>query len=234
VHKQLAWYLSIDGNVGGNKTGIHPAQNTSFEDHETMNLSTRTMVYPVVMAFSLAGCAFWHSGLPEHVFTTPLQNGYMTSRVAIFKFREPPYARGMGRAASESLYEALLRNNVFQCVTLEVGVSDTRPESLISLARNKHYDLMITGDLLYYFEGSLHEPSRVDGRIRVIHVHTNKTLWYAKAVDLGPPAPYTDYILFERPGTHAPTAMGLLNRNAEKFTKMLLNAPPQEFSSIMP
>ena len=214
--------------------GLHPVQNTSFEDHETMNLSTRSMVCAVVMAFCLGGCALWHSGLPEHVFTTPLQNGYMTSRVAVFKFREPPYARGMGRAASESLYEALLKNDVFQCVTLEVDVSDTRPETLISLARDKHYDLMITGDLLYYFEGSLHEPSRVDERIRVIHVHTNKTLWYAKAVDLGPPAPYTDYILFEPPGTHAPTALGLLNNNAEKFCRMLLNAPPQEFSAIMP
>jgi hypothetical protein len=230
----LAWYLSIVGDVGKNKMGIHPARNTSFEDHETMNLSTRTMVYSVVMALSLAGCAFWHSGLPEHVFTTPLKNGYVTSRVAVFKFREPPYARGMGRAASESLYEALLKNDVFQCVTLEVDVSDTRPESLVSLARNKHYDLMITGDLLYYFEGSLHEPSRVDERIRVVHVDTNKTLWYAKAVDLGPAAPYTDYILFERPGTHAPAALGLLDKNAEKFCKMLLNAPPQEFSAIMP
>jgi hypothetical protein len=199
-----------------------------------MNLFTKTMVYVVIMAFCLAGCAFWHSGLPEHVFTTPLQNDYVTSHVAVFKFRAPPYARGMGRAAAESLYEALLRNNVFQRVTLELDVTDTRPESLISVARNKHYDLIITGDLLYYFEGSLHEPSRVDERIRVVHVDTNKTLWYAKAVDLGPAAAHTDYILFERPGTHAPTALGLLNKNAEKFCKMLLNAPPQEFSAIMP
>lgn len=209
-------------------------ENPSFEDHETMNLSTITMVYVVVMAFCLAGCAFCHSGLPEHVFTTPLQNDYMTSHVGLFKFRSPSYVRGMGRAASESLYEALLRNHVFRCVTLELDVTDTRPESLISVARNKHYDLIITGDLLYYFEGSLHEPSRVDERIRVVHVDTNKTLWYAKAVDLGPAAPYTDYILFQRPGTHAPTALGLLNKNAQKFCKMLLNAPPQEFSAVMP
>jgi len=187
-----------------------------------------------VTAFCLAGCAFWHGDLPEHVFTTPLKNDYMTSHVAVFNFRAPPYAEGMGRAASESLYEALLRNHVFQCVTPELDVTDTRLESLLSVARNKQYDLIITGDLLYYFEGSLHEPSRVDERIRVVHVDTNKTLWYAKAVDLGPAAPYTDYILFERPGAHAPTALGLLNKNAEKFCKMLLNAPPQEFSAVMP
>jgi hypothetical protein len=226
--------LSIDEEVRENKTGICPVENTSFEDHETMNLSTKTMVYVVVMAFFLAGCAFWHSGLPEHVFTRPLQNDYVTSRAPVFKFREPPYARGMGRAASEALYEALVRNDVFQCVTLELDVTDTRLASLISVARNKHYDLIITGDLVYYFEGSLHEPSRVDERIRVVHVDTNKTLWYAKAVDLGPAVPPTDYIVFERPGIPAPTAMGLLNRNAEKFCKMLLNAPPQEFSAVMP
>jgi hypothetical protein len=68
----------------------------------------------------------------------------------------------------------------------------------------------------------------------VVHVDTNKTLWYAKAVDLGPAVPHTDYIVFERPGIPAPTAMGLLNRNAEKFCEMLLNAPPQEFSAVMP
>jgi hypothetical protein len=194
-----------------------------------MNLFTKTMVYVVVTAFCLPGCTLWHRDLPEHVFTTPLQNDYMTSHVAVFKFRSPPYARTMGRAASESLYEALLRSHVFQRVTLELDVTDTRQESLMSVARNKHYDLIIMGDLLYYFEGSLHEPSRVDERIRVVHVDTNKTLWYAKAVDLGPAAPYNDYILFERPGMHAPTALGLLDKNAEKFCKMLLNAPPQEF-----
>jgi hypothetical protein len=194
-----------------------------------MNQVTKTMGAIVVAAFCMAGCASWHGDLPEHVFTTPLKNDYMTSRVAIFNFRAPPYARGMGRAASESLHEALLRNHVFQRVTLELDVTDTRPESLLSVARHKDYDLIITGDLLYYFEGSIHEPSRVDERIWVVHVDTNKTLWYAKAVDLAPAAPYTDYLLFQRPGMHAPTAMGLLNRNAEKFCKMLLNAPPQKF-----
>jgi len=194
-----------------------------------MNRVTKTMGSLVVTAFCLAGCTFWHGDLPERVFTTPLKNDYMTSHVAVFKFRAPAYARGMGRAASESLHEALLRNHVFQRVTLELDVTDTRPESLLSVARQKHYDLIITGDLLYYFEGSLHKPSRVDERIRVVHVDTNKTLWYAKALDVGPAAPHTDYILFERPGMHAPTAMGLLNKNAEKFCKMLLNAPPQKF-----
>jgi len=220
--------LSIDGNVGGNTRGIGPVENTSLEDHETMNLYARTMICTAVIAFCLVGCALWHGRLPEHVFTMPIENPYMTSRVAVFKFREPPYARGMGRAASESLYEVLLRNDVFQSVAFEGDVSDTRLESLIRAARHKHYDLIITGDLLYYFEGGLHEPSRVDERIRVIHVDTNKTLWYAKAVELGTPAPYTDYIVFERPGVHAPTAMGLLNKNARKFCKMLLHSPPQE------
>jgi hypothetical protein len=198
-----------------------------------MTVSTKITVCALVMAFCLVACTYQRkvllkpTGVPEHIYKAPLHNDYITSSVAVFNFREPPYARGVGRAACESLYEELLRNSVFTSVSLESDVSDIRMESLMEIARDKNYDLIITGDLLYYFEGSLHHPSRVDERIRVIQVATNKTLWYAKAVDIGPPAPYTDHIVVEGRGAEAPTTMTLLKRNAEKFCKMLLNEPSQ-------
>ena len=202
-----------------------------------MNLSSKITVYAVAMASLLGGCAYQRSvtlsatGLPEEIFATPQQNDYSTSNVVLFKFTEPSFAPGMGKEAAQFLYQELLKNSVFLNVTRELGVTDIRIEKLLEIARSKKYDLLITGDLLYWLEGSLHEPSRADEQIRVIDVPTNRTLWYAKAVDIGTPAPYADYIFIEGRGARAPTARTLLKRNAEKFCKMLLNSPPQERSA---
>lgn len=202
-----------------------------------MNLSTKTTVYAVAVAFFLVGCAYQRrvtlppTGLPEEIFATPRQNYYSTSNVGIFKFTGPSYAPGMGKAATQSIYQELLRNGVFLNVTPELDVTYTGIDNLIDIARAKKYDLVITGDLLYYFEGSLHQPSRVDERILVIDVPTNRTLWYAKAVAIASPAPYADYIFIEGHTASAPTTMTLLKRNAEKFCKMFLHSPPQEFSA---
>lgn len=211
-------------------------KNMIVGDYETMRVSTKITVCAMVMVFCVAGCAYTYqrnvllkpAGLPEHIYEAPLHDDYTSSKVAVFSFREPPYARGVGRVACESLYEELLRNSVFASVSLESDVSDIRLENLMDIARSKHYDLIITGDLLYYFEGGLHQASRVDERIRVIRVGTNKTLWYAKAVDIGPPAPYTDYIVALGRGAPAPSTRTLLKRNAEKFCKMFLNQPLEE------
>ena len=205
-----------------------------------MNLSFKTRVYAAVLASLLIGCAYQRSatlsptGLPEEIFATPQENNYSTSNVALFKFTEPSFAPRMGKEAAQCLYRELLKNRVFLNVTRELEVADIRIENLIKIARSKGYDLLITGDLLYYLDGSLHQPARADEQIRVIEVSTNRTLWYAKAVDIGTAAPYADYILLEGRGAHAPTARTLLKRNAEKFCRMLVNLPRQERSDIVP
>ena len=205
-----------------------------------MNLSSKITVYALVVAFFLVGCAYQRrvtlapTGLPEEIFATPQLNYYGTSNVGLFNFTEPSFAPGIGKEAAQFLYQELLKNGVFLNVTPELDVTDIRVENLIDIARAKKYDLIITGDLLYYLEGSLHQSSRVDEQIRVIDVPTKITLWYAKAVDIGSPGPYTDYILVEGRGVRAPTAMTLLKRNAEKFCRMLLNSPPQELSAAAP
>ena len=205
-----------------------------------MNLSSKTTVYAAVLASLLVGCAYQRSvtlsstELPEEIFAIPQENNYSTSNVALFKFTEPSFAPGMGKEAAQCLYRELLKNRVFLNVTRELGVADIRIENVIKIARSKKYDLLITGDLLYYHDGSLHQPARADEQIRVIDVSTNRTLWYAKAVDIGTAAPYADYIFIEGRGAHAPTARTLLKRNAEKFCRMLLNLPRQERSDIVP
>ena len=202
-----------------------------------MSISAKITLCAMAMSLCLIGCTYQRrvvlppTGLPEEIYLTPQENKYFKS-VAVFKFREPLYPPGMGRAAAELLYSELLRNKAFVSITLESDVSDIRLEGLMKIARQKDYDLIIMGDLLYYIEGSLHQPSRVDERIRVIDTRTNKTLWYAKAMDVAPPAPHTDYVIIGGQGAPAPTARVLLKRNAEKFYKMLINLPPQEFSAV--
>lgn len=209
-----------------------------------MKVLKKILLYLMMMTFCLSGCSSesiiitklyeWgsvaeHSGLPEQIYINPCHNDYFRSHVAVFKFREPAHAKGMGTAASESLYEALLSNTVFVSVKLETDVADLSIDHLMDIARSRNYDLIITGDLLYYFEGSLQQPSRVDERIRVIDVAKSTTLWYAKAMEVGPPIPDTDHIFTQRRGAQAPTTWALLRRNGEKFCKMLLNVPAQEF-----
>lgn len=202
-----------------------------------MNVWTRITVYAVVVAFCLVGCVYDvvlvppSSGLPEEIYATPqVPNRYRITNVGIFGFIEPYYAPGLGRAAAQYLYEELLKNEVAN-VTPELDVSDMRTEDLIDIARAKDYDVIITGDLLYYFEGGLHLPSRVDERIRVIHVATNETLWYAKAIEMEPPTRSSDYIIMQSRGEPAPAARALMKKNAEKFCKLLLSSPLQQFSA---
>jgi hypothetical protein len=131
-----------------------------------MNKLIQITAWALVAGFFLVGCSYQrkvylkHTDLPEHIYRIPLKNDYLGARVAIFNFREPPYAKGMGEVAAETLYHELLTNKVFVSVTHEKEVSDLRMENLLDFARHNDYDLIVTGDLLYYFEGSLQLPSR--------------------------------------------------------------------------
>jgi hypothetical protein len=200
-----------------------------------MNKLIQITAWALVAGFFLVGCSYQrkvylkHTDLPEHIYRIPLKNDYLGARVAIFNFREPPYAKGMGEVAAETLYHELLTNKVFVSVTHEKEVSDLRMENLLDFARHNDYNLIVTGDLLYYFEGSLQLPSRIDQRIRVVDTKDKTTLWYAKAVDIGPNAPYSDYYVVEGRGASAPTTRTLFARNANKFSKMLIRQPPQAF-----
>ena len=98
--------------------------------------------------------------------------------------------------------------------------------NLINIANAKKYDLIITGDILYYFEGGNYESSHIEEEIRVIRVNDKiaQTLWHAGAVEIGLPTPYTDSIFEQRDGFPAPAAKALIKRNAKKFCNLFLSA----------
>lgn len=197
-----------------------------------MNRLSRLMLCSLACLLVVGGCSYQRNvnlsrriRMPEEVYASHRLSPYAASNVAVFNLKEPSYAGGMGRRASEALYRALLRNGVFANVTPEWGVEDLRIENLIEVARARNYDVIITGELLYCFEGSLQQASRVDELIRVFRVSADetKTLWYAKAVEVADPAPLSDYFIWVGRGAPAPSATELMMRNADKFCKMFLN-----------
>lgn len=165
--------------------------------------------------------------LPEAVHESPRENIYGSSRVAVFAFVEPSYAPGTGRVAAETICHDLLKKGVFSNVVDESQRVFFGTASPMDLARSEAYDLIITGEVLYHFDGTALQASSVSERIRVMHVATNRLLWHATAASAVSPAPSFDYILVKAMGCPAPPTSALLQRNAEKFCNMLLKQPPQ-------
>ena len=159
-------------------------------------------------------------GLPERVYVKSKPREYRKSTVAVFRFKEPVFAPGVGKKAAEALYNELLRKDVFLEVRSEMDLAYSSMSQIMDLARAKDYDLVILGEVVYYYDGSDFAPSRVDERMRVVHLPSNETLWYAEASDVAPPILPNDYILAINRGTRAPPASLLLQRNAEKFCKL--------------
>lgn len=208
-------------------------KNLTWRDFDDMTKTVNITLWALVAGILLAGCSYQRkvylkrTDLPEYIYTVPASDNYIGASVGVFNFREPRYAKGMGKAAAEALYHALLTHKVFAGVTYEEKELDLRMENVLDLARDKGYDLIIVGDLLYCFDGSLHLPSRVDQRLRVLDTKKNTILWHAKAVDIGPNMPYSDYYVAQGRGASAPTAETLFARNAGKFSKMLVSRPPR-------
>lgn len=200
-----------------------------------MSTSIRISVYAFLLVSFLIGCIFQQKvpsrslNLPEEIYVTPQQNYHKALKVGLFKFTDPTNAPGLGKASAQYLYRELLKNKVFSDVTLEIDVADTQISNLIEIADAQKYDLIITGDILYYFEGGNYESSHVEEEIRVIRVNDKKTqtLWHAGAVAIGLPTPSTDFIFMQRNGFPAPAAMALIKRNAKKFSNLFLTASPR-------
>jgi hypothetical protein len=189
----------------------------------------------------LEGCTYQRTvslptpGLPESIFSAPEKNRYHHANVALFSFGEPAYAPGKGNSAARYLCQEMTRRNVFASVILQSDILNMTLENLIDAARSKGYDLLITGKLLYYFDGSHLEPSEVTEEIRVIRVRGGrpKTLWHARATETVMPELRKDYILARGKGAPAPPTAVLMKRNAEKFCNMLMvDHPIGAFSGL--
>ena len=165
--------------------------------------------------------------LPEQIHAKSPLDAFRDSSVGVFRFTEPTYASGTGRTAAETVYFELRKRGIFARVINEVRHSHLGSADVMDLARANGYDLVVTGEVLYYFDGTSEQASRVIERIKVTHVPTQEVLWQATTVDEISPTEGTDYFVAMGKSAPAPPATVLLQRNAEKFCNLLLEGLPQ-------
>ena len=185
------------------------------------------LVLTVWAAVALSACSHGQSrdvagaSLPEEIYASPNYNIYKNAKVGVFPFASPEYARGAGNSAASIFCRQLEKNQVFSAVHLEL---DAPPEAVADIARAKRYDLVITGAVLYWFEGSTLEPSRVEQEVTVAKPSSKgaKILWRARLMETGWPVQPKDFLLTQSHAVPAPPAMALVQKNAGKFCKMLL------------
>ncbi|MFO7985616.1 MAG: hypothetical protein R6U38_07095 [Desulfatiglandaceae bacterium] len=199
-----------------------------------MRSNTAAALCFIIAVFFASGCAhrqglpYTQGPLPDDIFISPAANPCSGARVAVFAFSSPDYAAGKGLKAGRQLCNALETSGAFKQVVLEPGIPDMTLRNLIDMARIKRYDLIITGHLIHYFEGSDVGTSRVTEEIRVIRVRGGKPglLWHAEASEKTPPARSTDYVFMQTDGKPAPSPGTLMKQNADKFARMMLTVPP--------
>lgn len=160
--------------------------------------------------------------LIEHIYRHTSLDRMRNARVGVFGFESPINAPMVGFDAANILYHKLLERGVFQQVFPESDALNLTIQQQLELAKSRDYDLIITGKVLYYFDGSALEASRVDQQIRIIEVSTGGIFWYAETVEIGETILDSDYLVVEFKGQPAPSALDLMGRNAGKLCSMLL------------
>ncbi len=168
-------------------------------------------------------------GLPENIYITPVARDFTGARVGIFPFESPDlqpeafyiHTPDPGYGAALALYRKLLENHVFQKIGIEPLAETHDMASLRQTARERGLDLLITGRVLYLFEGTSQLPALLDEEIRMIDVATGKILLYAEAREAEPPFIESDLILVRIQGRNAPPTVALMERNALKFCHLL-------------
>ena len=196
-----------------------------------MGIKRKIVIFSLCAVIFLPGCLFqrytataWKSffvDLPERIYLYPEANPLGQSRVAVFRFAEPDYAPGTGKVAAEAVFDGLIKEGD-SSISKETEEDSVDIVNCLNVARSKGYDLIITGEVLYYFDGSMSLSSCVNERINVIDVPTRRIIWSASTVSKSDPCVSKYYYLSSTTGSPARPAIELIERNAEKFCNMLV------------
>jgi len=157
---------------------------------------------------------------PEQIYTEPKTNSYQDKQVGVFRFSAAPYPDSVGYAASQSIFQALLAKNVFSYLIPAYDDLNLDLDKQLSAADEKGMDLLITGKVTYYLDGSRSQASRVDEVVMAYDVKSRRMIWYAKASAQSKPALEKDYVLIQKTGKPAQSASELIVENANKISNL--------------
>lgn len=192
----------------------------------------KTALGAIIVCILIAGCVgeYVHFAppadvegpiLPEKIYKQPSENYYRVSKVGVFRFLAPYHQAGVGYAAGHSIYRALVNSNTFSEVVPELYVENLSLDNQFKIAREKEFDLIVTGRVLYYLDGTHSHESRIDEEMAVYEVKTERLIWLASAVEICQPISKKDYLVIRMHGEHPSPPTVLFAKNARKFINML-------------
>ena len=159
--------------------------------------------------------------MPESVYFCFDPATFKNSRVAVLLFTAPDYAPFAGFLASHSLYLRLKGSGIFLDISPEYEkIMPSSQEYLMEFARQNNYDMLITGAVTYYFDGSALQESRVDEVVKIISAHTGAATCQAYASERGIPKKEEKFLHFfydYDKNAPAPPTAHLMDINAIKF-----------------
>jgi len=194
-------------------------------------IEIKAAIGAIIICIMIAGCVgeYVHFApsadvkrpiLPEKIYKQPPENYYRASKVGVFRFLAPSHQTGVGYTAGDSIYQALLNNNTFSEVVPELYVENLSIENQFKIAREKEFDLIVTGRILYYLDGTHSHESRVDEELAVYEVKTERLIWLASAAEICKPISKKDYFIIKIHGEHPSAPTVLFAKNAQKFINM--------------
>jgi tetratricopeptide (TPR) repeat protein len=200
-------------------------------------MKTPSTIICFLLLVALAGCAgkqlripYFHRGpaganlamppLPEHIMRRAEVEKHTTAQIGVFRFADLGTNINVGYTAAGMLYQALLEHNTFSAISSEIDSQSSDPATQLDIAKQKGYDLMITGRVLQYMDGTLYQESRVDLEMKVYDVKTAEYIWYATATEVDKPIPYKDYYIFKKKGQEPVRPSILIKRNIAKFINL--------------
>jgi hypothetical protein len=160
----------------------------------------------------------------EQTLTPPLPIDPSISRVCVFRFTEPAGHHNVGYTAANSFYRALERHGLFQGVTPEFEAPGISLAHQLNRAREKECNLIFTGSVRFYLDGTQYQESRVVIEANGYRVDTGENIWHATETEADQPILAKDYYLYKTKGKEPMPALSLIDIITEKFMDMLKDA----------
>ncbi len=139
--------------------------------------------------------------------------------ICIMSFTAPEEASGMGLKAARAFYHESLSRGIFQTVVFDEAHTDIPEESYSEPDSHYSGNMIVSGRLSYYYDGSTLQPSRVDIEVNVFNIVDGRPLviWRAAVVEISRPSHYKDYFLFESQGRRASRTNELFRGASKKL-----------------